>query len=82
MSRGGVTLHLQPIRIAGADGEGVLVFSEEKLVAVLSRLSDLHDGDAGQWFLEAGFGELDQHKPELFVDLDAAQDWISRLIKD
>jgi hypothetical protein len=37
----------------------------------------MHGEAAGQWFLEAGFGELDRHKHALFPDLDTAQGWIA-----
>lgn len=77
-----MNLRLQPIVIAARDGDGVLVFSEAGLVAVLSRLSDLHEDAAGQWFMEAGFGELEHQKHAAFPDLNTAEDWISdRLMK-
>jgi hypothetical protein len=75
-----VTLQLQPTRLAAEDADGLLVFSEGGLVAVLARLSDLHEDAAGQWFLEAGFGELDRHKHAIFPDLDSAQNWIAARI--
>jgi hypothetical protein len=72
-----VKLQLQPTRVAAADADGLLVFSEQGLVAVLVQLSSMHGEAAGQWFLEAGFGELDRHKHAVFPDLDTAQDWIA-----
>jgi hypothetical protein len=71
---------LQPIRVAtGVDEEGMLVLDErERLVAVLTRLGEPHDGLAGRWFLEAGFGHLDEPDHTTFADLDAAQDWIGK----
>jgi hypothetical protein len=72
-----VKLELQPTRIAAADADGFLVFSDVGLVAVLVQLSSMHGEAAGQWFLEAGFGELDRHKHALFPDLDTARDWIA-----
>lgn len=70
-------LELQPTRVAAVDAEGFLVFSDQGLVAVLVQLSDMHGEAAGQWFLEAGFGELDKHKHAVFRDLDTAQKWIA-----
>lgn len=70
-------LELQPTRVAGPDADGLLVLSERGLVAVLVQLSSMHGEAAGQWFLEAGFGELDRHKHALFPDLDTAQGWIA-----
>lgn len=71
-------LTLQPIRMAtGFDEEGTLVLDEEqRLVAVLVRLSDENEVAPGQWFLEAGFGRLDGISYPTFADLDAAQQWI------
>jgi hypothetical protein len=67
---------MQPTRLAADDNDGLLVFSKAGLVAVLMRLSELHEQAAGQWFLEAGFGELDRHKHAIFPDLDTAKNWI------
>lgn len=75
-----MSLHLQPVPIATGSGdtESVLVFSDGFLVAVLVHLSDDHEDDAGKWFLEAGFGRLDDQSQPKFADLDGAQDWIQR----
>jgi hypothetical protein len=75
-----VTLQMQPTRLAADDSDGLLVFSDAGLVAVLVRLSGLHEQAAGQWFLEAGFGELDRHKHAIFPDLHSAQNWIAERI--
>ncbi|GEP04455.1 hypothetical protein MOX02_24930 [Methylobacterium oxalidis] len=48
------------------------------LVAVLTHLSDEYGDDAGMWFLEAGFGPVDHPHAPKFMDLDEAQDWITR----
>lgn len=70
----------QPVRVAnGCDEEGLLIFDdEEKLVAVVTHLSDGNEVAPGQWFLEAGFGRLNVAVPPTFIDLDAVQAWISR----
>ncbi|MCJ2054999.1 hypothetical protein MKL09_00280 [Methylobacterium sp. J-048] len=75
-----MTLQLQPVRVAtgSEDGDGQLVFAGGFLVAVLVRLSDQHGADVGLWFLEAGFGVTSVARAPLFLDLDAAQDWIER----
>ena len=70
-------LELRPTRLAAADADGFLVFSDAGLVAVLVQLSSMHGEAAGRWFLEAGFGELDRHKHALFPDLETAQNWIA-----
>lgn len=73
-----MSLYLQsaPIATGSGDTEGQLVFANAFLVAVLVRLSDDHEQDAGKWFLEAGFGQLDDPARPKFADLDEAQDWI------
>jgi hypothetical protein len=71
---------MQPTRLAADDADGLLVFSDAGLVAVLVRLSELHEQAAGQWFLEAGFGELDRHRHAIFPDLRSAQNWIAERI--
>ena len=49
-------LVLQPVRVAtGAEEDGLLVFEEDRLLAVLVRLSDANEVAPGAWFLEAGF---------------------------
>jgi hypothetical protein len=69
---------LQPVRVAlSEDHEGRLAFVNGSLVAVLVRLSELHGEQAGSWFLEAGFGDLDDPHRPLFPDLESAQSWIA-----
>lgn len=74
-----MSLDLQPVRVETGtdDEEGCLVFADGRLVAVLVRLSDQHDGLAGQWYHEHGFGPaLDEPAHPVFPTLEAAQDWI------
>jgi hypothetical protein len=75
-----MSVTLQPVRVnTGFEEEGVLVFDEQqRLVAVLVRLSDQHEVAPGQWFMEAGFGPLGGITDPAFADLDAAQSWISQ----
>lgn len=65
---------LRPVRVETGceDEEGRLVFRGGKLVAVLVRLSGRHGDGAGRWFLEHGFGGLDDPVPPCFPDLGAA----------
>ena len=74
-----MSLQLQPVQVetGSNDTEGHLVFDDGFLVAVLVRLSDDHAANAGQWFLEAGFGRVDDPSPPTFADLDEAQGWIA-----
>ena len=75
-----MTLTLQSVRVAtGFDEEGMMVLDEEqRLVAVLTHISDENEVAPGQWYLEAGFGRLDGIKHPTFADLAAAQEWICR----
>ena len=71
-------LTLQPVRVANsaADEDGLLVLVEDRLVAVLVRLSDANEVAPGEWFLEAGFGRLHSPDHPTFTDLETAEAWI------
>jgi hypothetical protein len=73
-----MNLILQPVRIetGGPDEDGCLVFADNRLVAVLVRLSDQHEGLAGQWYYEHGFGPFNGPAHPTFSTIEAAQDWI------
>ena len=75
-----MTFTLQPMRVAtGFDEEGMLVLDEEqRLVAVLVRLSDENEVAPGQWYLEAGFGRSDGSSHPTFANLEMAQEWIAQ----
>jgi hypothetical protein len=71
-----------PVRVAtGHDEEGYLVFADDRLLAVLVRLSNQHEDVAGQWFLEAGFGKLDRRDHPIFADLDPGLEWIASRLR-
>ena len=78
-----MTFTLQPMRVAtGFDEEGMMILDEEqRLVAVLVRLSDENEVAPGQWYLEAGFGRLDGGSRPTFSNLDMAQEWISHSLE-
>ena len=73
-----MSFRLQPVQVATGsdDTESQLVFADGFLVAVLVRLSDDHGDEAGMWFLEVGFGRVDDPRQPKFADLDVAQAWI------
>ncbi|TXM95055.1 hypothetical protein [Methylobacterium sp. WL116] len=73
-----MNFRLQPVQVATGsdDQESQLVFVDGLLAAVLVQLSEQHGEDAGKWFLEAGFGRINDYRPPIFADLDAAQAWI------
>ena len=74
-----MNLHTRPIRVAnGTDEDGVLVFTgEDRLAAILTRLTEQHEDLAGLWFLETGFGPVDGPNHPTFASLDEALDWIN-----
>ena len=74
-----MSLRFQPVQVetGSGDTDGQLVFRDGFLVAVLVRLSEEHEDDAGKWFLEAGLGRVNNPDPPRFADLDAAQSWIA-----
>jgi hypothetical protein len=73
-----MTLTLQPTQVAtGSDEEGMLVFADGRLVAVLVHLSDENEIAPGDWYLEAGFGScLESPNQPTFATLQVAQEWI------
>ncbi|KMO13890.1 hypothetical protein [Methylobacterium platani] len=77
-----MSLQLQPVRVktGSSDTEGQLVFTNGLLVAVLVRLSEDHEGEAGMWFLEAGFDGVEERAQPTFADLDEAQEWIQHRV--
>lgn len=65
-----------------ADRDGQLVLAAGCLVAVLVRLDDeVHAGDRGRWFLEAGFGPCRSPTQPIFSDLETAARWISERVE-
>ncbi len=73
-----MTPTVQPVIVqTGSEGEdGLLVFGNGRLVAVLVRLSEQHEDESGRWFLEHGFGRLDGPRHPTFDTVDDAQAWI------
>ncbi len=60
--------------------EGILIFADDVLMAVVMRLDSSVDdeGMRGLWYLETGYGPLDGINHPTFATLDAAQEWISQ----
>jgi hypothetical protein len=75
-----MSLTLQPIRVAtGFDEDGMMILDEgQRLVAVLVRLADDNEVAPSQWYLEAGFGQIDGVNHPTFADLEAAEEWITQ----
>jgi hypothetical protein len=76
-----MTITFQPVRVGtGADEEGSLVFSDNRLVAVLVRLSDANEIAPGRWFYETGFGPLNILENPTFASLEEAEAYIAHRI--
>ena len=58
------------------DTEGMLVFREDRLMAVLSRLGDLHEQLAGSWYIEASFSHGLVQVGGVFGSLPEFERWI------
>lgn len=73
-----MTIEFQPVRVntGSPDEEGRLVFVAGRLVAVLVRLSDQHEDASGQWYLEHGFGVLNDPASSTFPSLQVVETWI------
>jgi hypothetical protein len=75
-------LGFQPVTVDtnAPDEESCLVFADNRLVAVLVRLSNEHGRKAGRWYLEHGFGKLDGPAHPIFTDLDEARNWVAQRV--
>jgi hypothetical protein len=60
------------------DSQARLVFRDDRLAAIVSQLGALHDGLAGQWFIEATFDSVLPPSPAPFATLDEVEAWIVR----
>ena len=78
-----MNLRTEPVRVGnGSDEDGLLVFTpEDRLVAILTRLTEQHEHLAGLWFFEVGFGPVDGPNHPTFMTLDAATDWITQRLR-
>ena len=74
-------ISIQPVRLDTRDGDGdaVLVFRGDQLVAVASRLSDFHGPLSGRFFIEAMFGPRDHHVGVTFACEDELRRWAQGL---
>ena len=74
-----VDIRWQPVILSTCyDSEAMLAFIDDRLVAVVSRLGDLHEGLVGQWFVEALFDDARRIPSEAFADLLETEAWIKR----
>ena len=59
------------------DRDAALVFRNGQLLAVLSCLSAIHGDLAGEWYIEASFGEMPPRQPQSFATLALFEAWLS-----
>lgn len=69
----------QPVTLdtTSPDSEAALVFRSGRLVAVLTRLSDIHADLGGKWFLEAAFANVPAVQPVVFETMEQFGEWLS-----
>lgn len=78
-----MNVRLEPVTIEGVEnGEGILAFCDDRLVAVFVRLSAAQGDEEGAWFLEKGFGTLDDAAHPTFPDLGAVRRWLRAALAD
>lgn len=63
------------------DDEGMLVFVNDRLVAVLSRLGQMHDTLTGRWFIEAPLCILPGDMPDTFATLQEVEVCLTKVQK-
>jgi hypothetical protein len=61
------------------DFEARLVFRDNRLAAIVSRLSEFHDEFSGHWFVEAVFDGKLRTRTDVFPDLTDVEMWVSSL---
>ena len=74
-------ISIEPVLLDTQDGDenGVLIFRIRHLVAVASRLSDLHGELSGSFFIEAVFGPHDRHVGATFATEAELHRWAESL---
>lgn len=73
----------QPVMLHSDHGgdQGVLAFSGDRLVAVLTHLDSWHGALEGQWFVEAKFGCRGDHLQVCFETLSEAEATLTALYR-
>ena len=71
-------LSFQPVTLDSreTDADAMMVFRGEKLVAVLTRLDELHGPLRGRWFVEAMFMDNLSAPDDTFAQLAHFEQWI------
>ncbi|HEX8483746.1 hypothetical protein [Sphingomonas sp.] len=60
----------------GTDERAVLVMRNGRLTAILSRLGQMHEELAGQWFVETMFGASPNSQQHVFANPDEFVAWL------
>ena len=72
------TAYQSRIRTDSDDSNGVLLFDDGELVAILIELADESHGDQrGRWIVEAIFGVQRARNSKTFARASDAADWVS-----
>lgn len=61
------------------DRDGLLVFRDGRLIAVLSRLGDIHGPLEGHWYIESMFGDVPAFQPPTFETFRQFEDWLAEV---
>ena len=76
-------IRLEPVTIGGVEeGEGLLAYCNDRLVAVLIRLAEGQGASTGCWFVEKAFGPLDRPQHPLFADMEELRTWLASEMAD
>lgn len=71
------SLSFQPVTLDTVhdDNRAMLVFRDDRLFAVITALSDLHQDMAGSWYVETTFHSRTRVPHEPFDSLDGVEAW-------
>ena len=73
-----VEIRWQPVVLNTThDSDAMLAFVDDRLVAVVSRLGELHEEFVGWWFVEAIFDNARRTHIDAFKELSEAEAWIA-----
>ena len=80
MQRRNMGFSFQSVTLEGKapDREGKLVFRDGRLLALLTCLGDIHGDLAGNWFVEATFGDVPAGQFPVFKTTDEFEAWLAQ----
>ena len=73
-----MALTFQAVRLdsSAPDQDARLVFRDGRLLAVATRLSDIHGELAGRWYVEVTFGAVPNMPDRTFASLPDVEAWL------